>query len=148
MPAHVRKGDDVVITAGEFRGKSGTVLAVDPDGQRVIVKGPAINGVVRTVKPTRINPKGGQVEVDRSFHISNVSPAVGGKATRVRFETKSDGSKVRVAARDGSQLSVIRSADRAKSASGAAKKPAKAAAAKPAPAAKKSTTRKKTATKA
>ncbi len=146
MPAHVRKGDDVVITAGEFRGKTGTVLSVDPDGQRVIVKGPAITGVVRTVKPTRINPKGGQVEVDRSFHISNVSPAVGGKPTRVRFETKSDGSKVRIASRDGSQLSVIRTADRAKAASGSAKKPAKTAAA--AGTAKKTTTRKKTAAKA
>jgi large subunit ribosomal protein L24 len=146
MPAHVRKGDDVVITAGEFRGKTGTVLSVDPDGQRVIVKGPAITGVVRTVKPTRINPKGGQVEVDRSFHISNVSPAVGGKPTRVRFETKSDGSKVRIASRDGSQLSVVRTADRAKAAGGAAKKPAKAAAS--AGTAKKTTTRKKTAAKA
>jgi large subunit ribosomal protein L24 len=127
MPAHVRKGDDVVITAGEFRGKTGTVLSVDPDGQRVVVKGPAIKGVVRTLKPTRINPKGGQVEVDRSFHISNVSPSVGGKPTRVRFETKPDGSKVRIAARGGSELSVVRSANRAKAA-GSTKKPAKAAA--------------------
>jgi large subunit ribosomal protein L24 len=128
MPAHVRKGDDVVITAGEFRGKTGTVLSVDPDGQRVVVKGPAIKGMVRTLKPTRINPKGGQVEVDRSFHISNVSPSVGGKPTRVRFETKADGSKVRIAVRGGSELSVVRSANRAKAAGGT-KKPAKAAAA-------------------
>lgn len=140
MPAHVRKGDDVVITAGEFRGKTGTVLSVDPDGQRVVVKGPAIKGMVRTMKPTRVNPKGGQVEVDRSFHISNVSPSVGGKPTRVRFETKSDGSKVRIAARGGSELSVLRTANRAKAAGGA-KKPATKAAAAAAPV--KKTTRKK-----
>ena len=129
MPAHVRKGDDVVITAGEIRGKTGTILSVDPDGQRVVVKGPAIKGMVRTVKPTRINPKGGQVEVDRSFHMSNVSPSVGGKPTRVRFETKPDGSKVRIAARGGSQLSVVRSANRAKAAAGTKKPAAKSAAA-------------------
>jgi hypothetical protein len=46
--------------------------------------------------------------VDRSFHISNVSPAVGGKPTRVRFEVRGDGSKHRVAARDGSELSRLR----------------------------------------
>ena len=138
MPAHVRKGDSVVITAGQFRGQTGTVLSVDPTAQRVIVKGPGIAGIVRTVKPTRINPKGGQVEVDRSFHISNVSPAVDGKASRVRFETKSDGSKVRLAVRGGGQLSVVRSADRAKK-SGA--KPG-------AGAAKKTTTRKNAAASA
>lgn len=141
MPAHVRKGDDVVITAGEFRGKTGTVVSVDPAGQRVIVKGPAIKGVVRTLKPTRINPKGGQVEMDRSFHISNVSPAVDGKPTRVRFEVKSDGSKVRIAARNGAQLSVVRSASRAKT---GGKKPASKPAAKSGAASTtKKTTRKK-----
>ncbi|MFM9956658.1 MAG: 50S ribosomal protein L24 [Phycisphaerales bacterium] len=141
MPAHVRKGDNVVITAGQFRGQTGTVLSVDPTSQRVVVKGPGIGGIVRTVKPTRINPKGGQVEVDRSFHISNVSPSVDGKPSRVRFEVKPDGSKVRLAVRGGGQLSVVRSTDRAKKTGG--KKPAKAGAA--AGAAVKKTTRKKAA---
>lgn len=138
MPAHVRKGDDVIITAGQFRGQTGKVLSVDPGAQRVVVKGPGIRGVVRTVKPNRINPKGGQVEVDRDFHMSNVSPVVDGKATRVRFQTKSDGSKVRVAVRGGSELSVLRRGD---SAGKKTKAGAKAAGAST-PGAKK-TTRKK-----
>lgn len=139
MPAHVRKGDDVIITAGEFRGQTGKVLSVDPGSQRVIVKGPGIRGAVRTLRPTRINPKGGQVEVDRSFHISNVSPVVDGKPSRVRFQTKSDGSKVRVAARNGAELSVLRSAARSK-ASGKPAATAKPAAKAPA---KKTTVKKK-----
>jgi len=40
--------------------------------------------------------------------MSNVSPVVEGKPTRVRFETKADGSKVRVAARNGKELGVVR----------------------------------------
>jgi ribosomal protein L24 len=44
------------------------------------------------------------------IHISNVSPCVDGKPTRVRFEVGEDGSKTRVAARDGSELHVLRSA--------------------------------------
>ena len=78
--------------------------------------------------------------LDRSFHISNVSPVVDGKPTRVRFVTKADGSKVRVAARDGSELGVVhgprdRGAKPAGPKPARAKKPAaapKAAAVKPA----------------
>ncbi|MEM1165844.1 MAG: 50S ribosomal protein L24 [Planctomycetota bacterium] len=122
MPAHVRKGDDVVITSGRFRGKTGKVVRVIPDRDRVVVQGPGIDGIVRNIRPTRVNPQGGRVEVDRSFHISNVSPAVDGKPTRVRFETRADGSKVRIAVRGGGVLSEVRSAS-AKSKSGAAAAP-------------------------
>lgn len=104
MPSHIRKGDDVVITAGRFRGKTGKVVRLIKKHDRVVVQGSGIEGITRNVKPTRINPEGGQVEVDRSFHISNVSPAVDGKPTRVRFETKPDGSKVRVAVKGGQQI--------------------------------------------
>jgi large subunit ribosomal protein L24 len=104
MPSHIRKGDEVVITAGRFRGKTGKVVRIIKKHDRVVVQGSGIEGITRNVKPTRVNPQGGQVDVDRSFHISNVSPAVDGKPTRVRFETKPDGSKVRVAARGGGQI--------------------------------------------
>ncbi len=104
MPSHIRKGDEVVITAGRFRGKTGKVVRMINKHERVVVQGPGIEGITRNMKPTRINPEGGQVEVDRSFHISNVSPAVDGKPTRVRFETKPDGSKVRVAVKGGQQI--------------------------------------------
>lgn len=104
MPSHIRKGDDVVITAGRFRGKTGKVVRLIKKHDRVVIQGSGIEGITRNVKPTRINPEGGQVEVDRSFHISNVSPAVDGKPTRVRFETKPDGSKIRVAVKGGKQI--------------------------------------------
>ena len=116
MPAHVKKGDDVIITSGQFRGKAGTIVRVIPDRERVIVQGPEIGGIRRTLKPSRINPQGGMVEIDRSFHISNVSPAVDGKPSRVRFQTKQDGSKVRVAVRGNKELSTVRSANAKKKA--------------------------------
>lgn len=104
---HVRKGDEVVINSGEFRGKTGTVVRVIPKQDRVVVKGPGIRGIVRTLKPTRVNPQGGQVEVDRSFHISNVNPSVDGKASRVRFDVRKDGSKVRMAVKGDKELGTI-----------------------------------------
>lgn len=117
MPSHIRKGDDVYIRSGDFRGKTGQVVRVIPKLDRVVVKGAGIDGVVKTLKPSRINPQGGQVTVDRSFHISNVSPAVEGKPARVRFETKKDGSKVRAAVVGGKaakELGVVRSGKKSK----------------------------------
>ncbi len=104
MPRHIRKGDDVIIRSGDFRGKTGTVVRILTKKDRVIVKGPQIEGITKNLRPTRVNPQAGQVTLDRSFHISNVSPLVDGKATRVRFDVKSDGSKVRVAALGGKAL--------------------------------------------
>lgn len=104
MPSHIRKGDEVVITAGRFRGKTGKVVRLVKKHDRVVVQGPGIEGITRNVKPTRVNPEGGQVDVDRSFHVSNVSPSVDGKPSRVRFQTKPDGSKIRVAAKGGQQI--------------------------------------------
>jgi large subunit ribosomal protein L24 len=107
MPRHVRKGDTVMITAGNYKGMTGEVLRVDADRNRVVVRGSRIKGVVKHRKPTRINPQGTMLTLDRSFHISNVSPVVDGKPTRVRFVTKNDGTKVRVAARNGDELHVL-----------------------------------------
>jgi len=114
MPQHVKKGDVVLVTAGNHRGSTGEILEVDLKSDRVIVKG--VNVRKRRVRPTQAQPKGSIIEKELSIHISNVSPVVGGKATRVRFVTRADGSKVRVAARDGSELHVLRKSSGGKSA--------------------------------
>ena len=106
MARHVLKGDSVVVTAGNDRGKVGEILRVIPDENRVVVQG--INIRVKHLKPSQANPKGGLLRKEMPIHISNVSPVVEGRGTRVRFETKDDGSKVRVAVRGGQELSVLR----------------------------------------
>lgn len=106
MAAHVRKGDQVMITAGDHKGKVGEVSRVIPDEQKVIVRG--INLRTKHVKPTRTNPQGTIITREAPIHMSNVSPVVDGRATRVRFETRDDGSKVRVAVRGGKVLGVLR----------------------------------------
>ncbi len=106
MASHVRKGDTVIVTAGNDRGTIGEVLRVIPKDDRVVVQG--VNIRTKHVKPTQQNPQGGLLRQEMPIHISNVSPAVDGKATRVRFETKKDGSKVRVAVRNGEELGVVR----------------------------------------
>lgn len=110
MASHVRKGDEVVILSGDFRGRTGRVTRVIPKKDRVVVQGAGIDGITKNLRPTRVNPQGGRVELDRSFHVSNVAPVVDGRATRVRFVEKGDGSKVRVAVRGGRELGVVRGA--------------------------------------
>ena len=106
MPRHIIKGDTVFVTAGNDKGMTGEVLrVVNPD--RVVVQG--VNIRSRHLKPTQARPQGGIVRREMPIHISNVSPAVDGRPTRVRFETKPKGSKVRIAVRDGSELHVLRS---------------------------------------
>ena len=104
MPRHVRKGDLVQVLTGKDRGRQGTVLRVAPKDNKVIVQG--INIHKKHVRPSRANQAGGIIEKEMPIHISNVLPVVDGKPTRVRFETRADGSKVRVAARTGAVIGV------------------------------------------
>ena len=97
MARHIRKGDMVIITAGNDRGATGEVLRVLKKSRRVVVQG--VNVRAKHLKPTQANPQGGIVHREMPIHISNVSPVVDGKPTRVRWETADDGSKVRVAVR-------------------------------------------------
>ncbi|HMN95653.1 MAG TPA: 50S ribosomal protein L24 [Phycisphaerales bacterium] len=110
MPRHIRKGDSVIVTAGNDKGTVGTVLRVIPgdipDRDRVVVQG--VNVRTRHVKPTANRTQGGIVRSEASIHISNVSPVADGKPTRVRFQVRPDGSKVRVAARGGRELHSLR----------------------------------------
>ena len=106
MARHVKRGDQVIVTAGNDRGKTGEILSIDVEGDRVVVAG--VNVRKRHLKPTQARPQGGVIEQEMPVHISNVSPVVDGKPTRVRFETRPDGSKVRVAVRGGKDLHVLR----------------------------------------
>ncbi|MEX2673105.1 MAG: 50S ribosomal protein L24 [Phycisphaeraceae bacterium] len=110
MARHVRQGDLVMVNTGNDRGKTGHVLRVDPKKEQVYVEG--MNVRKKHVRPTQQNPQGGRIDKEMPIHISNVQPVSpsSGKATRVRFEVKPDGSKVRLAAAGGDMLSTLRKA--------------------------------------
>ncbi|RMH13894.1 MAG: 50S ribosomal protein L24 [Planctomycetota bacterium] len=103
MARHVRAGDTVIVTSGDHKGATGEVIRVIPEKDQVIVKG--INLRTKHIRPTQQSPQGGKVQREAPIHISNVSPVVDGKPTRVRFETREDGKKVRVAVRSGEVIS-------------------------------------------
>ena len=98
----IKKGDSVVVIAGKDKGKSGNVLSILKDKDRVVVQG--INIIKRHRKATQESP-GKIEEIEASVHISNVSHVDpdNGKPTRVRFEFK-DGVKKRMSVVSGSAL--------------------------------------------
>ena len=102
MARHVRKGDLVYVRSGKDRRRTGKVLRVIPEKDQVVVEG--INVRKKHVKPSQKNPQGGIIQMEMPVHASNVSPVADGKPTRVRFETRPDGSKVRIAVVNGQQL--------------------------------------------
>lgn len=101
MARHIRKGDLVQVIAGKGRKEKlqGRVLRVITKDNRVVVEG--VNVHRKHLKPSQSNPQGGIVDKEMPIHISNVQPVSDGKPTRVRFETRADGSKVRVGVRSG-----------------------------------------------
>lgn len=109
MARHVRKGDEVIVTAGANKGQQGKILRVMTQEDRVIVEG--VNVRRKHLRPSQQNPQGGVVNLEMPIHISNVSPMdKDKKPTRVRFIKKDDGSKVRVAVTTGEELSVLKKA--------------------------------------
>ncbi len=81
---HIKKGDEVVVIAGNDKGKTGKVQSILNKKSRVIVEG--VNLRWKHQKPTQQNPQGERIRRELSIHASNVQlldPNTG-KATRKR----------------------------------------------------------------
>ena len=63
-------GDNVIVIAGNDRGKTGTIQKVQHGANRVIVEG--VNLRYKHLKPTQQNPQGERVRVECAIHASNV----------------------------------------------------------------------------
>jgi large subunit ribosomal protein L24 len=92
----IKRDDEVIVTTGKDKGKRGKVLKVQDDG-RVIVSG--INMMKKHTKPNpMLGTPGGIVEKEAPIQTSNVAifnPQTG-KADRVGFQIKEDGTKARI----------------------------------------------------
>src|SRR5947199_10288392 len=106
MARHIKAGDTVIVTSGADRGKTGRVLRVITDKNRVVVEG--INRLWKHVRPSQRYPQGGRIQKDAPIHVSNVQllDPQSGKGTRVRFEER-DGVKHRIAVKGGADLGAV-----------------------------------------
>jgi large subunit ribosomal protein L24 len=99
---NIKKGDTVYVNAGNDKGKSGKVLEVLRDKDRVVVEG--INMVSKHTKPNPKNPQGGIVKQEAAIHISNVNLMdAAGKPTKIAHKVV-DGKKVRIAKSTGEEI--------------------------------------------
>ena len=86
---HIRKGDTVMIIAGDSKGQQGKVLKVNTDTNKAIVEG--INMVSKHTKPNAKSPQGGIIKKEAPVHISNLMVIDStGKPTRTgrKLDTK------------------------------------------------------------
>ncbi len=66
----IKKGDEVLIIAGDDKGKTGEVLKVLTKKDAVIVAGCKI--AKKAIKPSEENKDGGFADKEMPIHISNV----------------------------------------------------------------------------
>jgi large subunit ribosomal protein L24 len=67
---HVKKGDQVEVISGNFKGSSGKILEVLPRKQRVLIEGVRI--IKKHMRKSQDNPQGKIAEREGPIHISNV----------------------------------------------------------------------------
>jgi large subunit ribosomal protein L24 len=101
---HIKKGDTVIVNAGNYKGQQGKVLEVIRKTDRAIVEG--VNMIKKHTKPNAANPQGGIIEKEAPIHISNLmlkDPKTG-KATRIGRKLNEKGKLVRYSKKSGEEI--------------------------------------------
>ena len=92
----IRKDDQVMMIAGKDKGKTGRVIKVFREDERILVEN--INVVKKTQRKSQQNPQGGFTNIEVPVHISNVQlvDKKMNKPTRYSVSILKDGAKVRL----------------------------------------------------
>lgn len=67
---HVKKGDNVIVTTGKDKGKTGKILKAFPAEDKVLVEG--VNAKKVHERAKKSGAKGSVVEKNFPIHVSNV----------------------------------------------------------------------------
>ncbi len=102
MPAKlkIKKGDQVMIISGKYKGKRGRVLEVLTKKGKVLVEGWNLRKHHERRNPQK-GVAGGIVEREAPIDVSNVMLLEGGIPVRVGYQKSADGRKVRVSKKTG-----------------------------------------------
>ena len=104
---HVRKGDQVEVISGNFKGSTGKILDIMARKQRVVIEG--VRMIKRHLKKSQDNPQGKIAEREGPIHISNVKvlerqdregKAKGGKKSATKEKAPKTAAKKTKAAKD------------------------------------------------
>jgi len=112
--AKIKKGDQVIVISGRDKGKTGRVLEVLKDSDRLVVE-----GVQRVTKHTKVGQSqrgartGGIETVEAPIHVSNVmivdpeskkGTRVGYRVEQVERDGRQKTVRIRVAKRSGKDI--------------------------------------------
>ena len=105
MGLKIRKGDTVMVIAGDDKGKTGRVLSVDETRNRVVIE--KVNFVKRHTKARSQVKQGGILEKEAPIHLSNVMlyDPKAGKGVRVGVRVSKSGVRERISRATGDTLS-------------------------------------------
>ena len=105
MAVRIRKGDMVQVIAGDDKGRTGRVMSVDEEKQRVVVE--KVNFVKRHTKARKQGMKSGIIEKEAPIHFSNVLlyDERMQRGTRIGIRTLQDGRRERISKASGEAIS-------------------------------------------
>ena len=100
----LKKGDNVVVLAGKYKGQTGTIAATHPRTNKVTIEG--VNVVKRNLKRSQQNPQGGVREFARPLPVSNVAivEPTSKKPSKIGYTFDKEGNKVRIYKRTGKEV--------------------------------------------
>ena len=99
----VKKGDQVMVISGKYKGKRGRVIEVLTKKRKVLVEG--LNILKHHERQNRQRGiSGGIVEREAPIDVSNVMLVEGGRPVRVGYQILQDERKVRVSKKTGAVI--------------------------------------------
>jgi large subunit ribosomal protein L24 len=92
----IRKNDTVKVIRGDERGKTGKVLSVDVEADRVLVEG--VNFVWKHLRRSQQHPHGARIQKEAPLRACNVMVVCQScnKPTRVASKRLDDGGRARL----------------------------------------------------
>lgn len=101
---HVKRGDTVMVMSGEYKRKTGKVIACLPREGKVIVEG--VNIIKRHQKARGMGRAGEIIEKEAPIFASKVMvyDSTKKKPTRIGYKILKDGKKVRISKVGGEQI--------------------------------------------
>ena len=89
----IKKGDMVKIISGNDKGKTGRIIKVFLNKDRILVEG--VNIVKKHSRPSQENPQGAILKKELSIHVSNAMYLNGNKPTKIGIKRIKDENKTR-----------------------------------------------------
>ena len=100
----LKKGDNVVVLAGKEKGKTGVIQTTHPAENKVTVEG--INIVKKAIKPNKVHPQGGIIEITKPIWVSKVAviEPTSKKPSRIGYGLDKEGKKIRIFKRTDKEI--------------------------------------------